>query len=307
MNLHTGGALKASIPQPISSSDHKPADDSSATTSKSAQSFVTCGYKAKVGEICREVTITWSKNLMNHSLTITVLENPFGENHYTCKIDLKAWQFWGKKGLKSFDVCGKRVDIFWDLRSAKFSSSPEPCSDYYVAMVSSEEVVLLLGDLKKEAFKRTKTRPSLVEPILVYKRENVYGKKLFCTRTMLDDEGKKEHDIVIENSLSGPGDPEMWISVDGTLLIRIMNLNWRFRGNETVVVNNVPVHIFWDVYNWLFNSPGLGHGLFIFKPGEPPDCTAINDRNGRGCGGELEVDGDGKAQFSHFLYAWRVE
>ncbi|KAG9137176.1 hypothetical protein Leryth_012005 [Lithospermum erythrorhizon] len=87
--------------------------------------------------------------------------------------------------------------------------------NYYVALVSEGEVVLVLGDQKMEAFKRTKCRPSLEDPFLVHKKENLFGKKFFTTRTILG-QGKKEHNIIIESSLSGPFDPEIWISVDGT-------------------------------------------------------------------------------------------
>ncbi|PSR95253.1 Elicitor peptide 2 like [Actinidia chinensis var. chinensis] len=270
-----------------------------ATTNKNVQNFVTCVYQAKVSGLCRNVTVTWLKNLMSHTLNVFV-ENPCGEDHYTFKIDLKTWQFWGKKGLKSFKVDGKLVDVFWDFRTAKLSSSPEPCSDYYVAIVSDEEVVLLLGDQKNEAFKRTKSRPSLVDSVLLHKKESVFGKKYFCSRTRLGH-GRREHDILIETSLSGPSDPEMWISVDGVLLIRVGNLHWRFRGNESVSVENQPVQIFWDVHDWLYSDPNSGQGIFVFKHGESED-------NGGGEGRSLcdEDCGDNK-EFCHLLYAWKVE
>lgn len=201
-----------------------PPPQTQALASKGApQCAVTRVYQARLAEsmLCN-VSVTWCKNLTSHGLNITV-EEPANcqENHFhfTCKIDLKTWQFWGKKGLKSFEIDGKkRVDIFWDFRQAKFTSAPEPCSDYYVALVSNEEVVLLLGDMKKDAYKRTRSRPSLEEATLLYKRENVHGKRLFCTRAMVGED-KKEHDIVVENSLAGPGEPEMWISVGGTVAI----------------------------------------------------------------------------------------
>ncbi|XVE50905.1 hypothetical protein DITRI_Ditri01bG0200800 [Diplodiscus trichospermus] len=41
---------------------------------------------------------------------------------------------------------------------------------------------------------------------------------------------------MIENTLSGPYEPEMWVTIDGTSVIRIMNLHWRFRGNDIVTV-----------------------------------------------------------------------
>ena len=284
---------------------HKPAPYESAIT------FV---YQAKLAELLCNVSLTWCKRLTTHDLIITV-DNPSKENHYTCKIDLKNTQCWGKKGLKSFDIEGTRVDIFWDFRQVKFSSSPEPCSNYYVALVHDEEAVLLLGDLKNDAYKRTRSRPCLDEATLLHKKENVCGKKLFCTKAMLNA-GKEEHDIVIENSLSGPGDPEMWISVKGTVVIRIMNLNWRFRGNETVMLKNEPLEIFWDVHDWLFSSPGSGHGLFIFKLGTLDSKDA--DSDSRNCS---EVCHNGTkhdnvdspngtsstTEFCHFLYAWRID
>ncbi|GKV37466.1 hypothetical protein SLEP1_g45493 [Rubroshorea leprosula] len=235
-----------------------------------AQSSVTFIYQANIADMSRKVTLSWFKNPTNHYFNF-IVENPSDEkNPYTCKIDLKTWQFWGKKGLKNINIEGRLVEVYWDIRQAKFSTSPEPSSDYYVAIVAGEEVAVLLGDLKEEAYKRTKKRPPSIEPTLRCKKEHVQGKRLFCTRTALA-EGEKEHDIMIENSLSGHDDPEMWISIDGTVAIRVMNLHWRFRGNETVLVSNTPIEIFWDVHDWLYSSAGDGptHGLFIFKPSTP--------------------------------------
>nr|CAD1831471.1 unnamed protein product [Ananas comosus var. bracteatus] len=106
----------------------------------------------------------------------------------TCKVELKPWPFWSKKGYKSLDVADDddecSVDVFWDLRSAKFSGSgsPEPTAGYYVALVCDEEVILLVGDGNKDAYKRTKSRPCLEEAVLVSKRENVFGRKSFAAR-----------------------------------------------------------------------------------------------------------------------------
>lgn len=173
------------------------------------------------------------------------------------------------------------MDVYWDLRSAKFSGSPEPYGDFYFALVSNEEVVLLLGDYKKKAYKRTKARPALVEPALFYKKENVFAKKSFSTRAKFD-ERRKEHDIVVESSTTGPRDPEMWVSIDGIVLIHVRNLQWKFRGNQTVLVDKQPVIVFWDVHDWLFSGPGTGHGLFIFKP-EAVKSESDREGSGQGC------------------------
>uniref|UniRef100_A0A6N2L2B5 Kinesin motor domain-containing protein n=1 Tax=Salix viminalis TaxID=40686 RepID=A0A6N2L2B5_SALVM len=281
------------------------------TTNKSPQISVTYIYTVELAELCSNVTVTWSKNVMNCSLSISV-ENPLDENHYTCKIDIKTWQFWGKKGLKSFEVDGKRVDVYWDFRQAKFSNHAEPLSDYYVALVYNEEVVLLLGDMKMDALKRTKRRPSLTEPILLCKKENVYGKRSFCAKAMFQKD-KTEHDLVIEYSLSGLGDPEMGIAVDGFEVIRVMNLNWRFRGNENVKVNDVEVQIFWDVHDWLFSGSSTSHGLFILKPAaqEGGDDKVGDGRHCRGNDGGMydspKERSSSTPEFFHVINAWKYE
>ncbi|KAG5245104.1 DUF868 domain-containing protein [Salix suchowensis] len=302
-NSSVGVSLPSAPPEKI-------ADDPWAN--KTPQSTVTCSYHAYVAGYWRAVTVFWCKNLMNHTLNL-IINNLEGEACYNCKIDLKPWLFWSKKGGKSFELEGCQVDINWDFRSAKFSGSPEPASDYYVAIVSDEEVVLLLGDYKKKAYKRTKARPALVEAILYLKKENVFHRKTFSTRAKFD-ERKNEHDIIVESSTGGPRDPEMWISIDGIVVIHVMNLQWKFRGNQTVMLSRQPVQVFWDVHDWLFSTPGTGHGLFIFKPGfpEPED-----DKDSSSYGGQSDTsDGSmyfstrsvsASAEFCLFLYAWKIE
>lgn len=276
-------------------------------TTKAWENFVSCLYRANVADICRYVSVTWSKNLAYNSLCIAV-ENFYDEEPYTCKIDLKTWQFWGKKGLKSFKVDEQRVDVYWDFKAAKFSSSsPEPCSDYYVALVSNGEVILVLGDKKTDALKRAKCRLSSVEATLVHKKENVFGKKSFCARTMLGN-GEKEHVVFIETSLEY--DPEMWIGIDGVELIRVNNLHWRFRGNESVMVDDMPIHIFWDVHDWLYcGGPDSGPGMFILMQGSV-EGEPSSPRNGSNI--DFRCDSTSwelplGVEMCHFVYAWMDE
>ncbi|KAJ9169901.1 hypothetical protein P3X46_018046 [Hevea brasiliensis] len=281
-------------------------------TNKTPQSMVTCVYQMHISACWCNVTVLWCKNLMNHSLNL-IFNNPDGgEIYYSCKIELKPWLFWSKKGSKSFELEGCHVDVHWDLRSARFSGSPEPSSDYYVALVSEGEVVLMLGDYKKKAYKRTKARPALVDPTLFYKKENVFAKKSFSTRAKFD-ERKQEHEIVVESSTTGPKDPEMWISVDGIVVIHVKNLQWKFRGNQSVMVDKQQVQVLWDVHDWLFNSPGAGHGLFIFKPGAPePDDDQDCSPHGTGSDASdmskyFSTRSNATPEFCLFLYAWKME
>ncbi|XP_031106914.1 uncharacterized protein LOC116011475 [Ipomoea triloba] len=295
--------------------DSKLGGGDDAITSKNPQSSVTCVYQTHIGGYWRNVTVIWSKNMMNHSLSITV-DSVESDDHATCKIDLKPWHFWAKKGYKTFEVDGNQLETYWDLRSAKFSGSPEPGGDFYVALVSEEEVVMLLGDYKKKAFKRTKARPALVEAVQFYKKEHVSGKKSFSTRAKLDHR-MKESEIVVESSTTGLKEPEMWISIDGIVLIHVKNLQWKFRGNQTVLVNKLPVQVYWDVHNWLFCLPGgTDHGLFIFKPEGATDGESDFEESGS-VGGDSECSTDSRyystqshasaTPFCLFLYAWKLE
>ncbi|XP_004490568.1 uncharacterized protein [Cicer arietinum] len=281
-------------------------------SSKVAQSTVTCFYQANVAGFWRNVSVLWCKNLMNHSLHITV-DSVGGESQFSCKIDVKPWHFWSKKGYKTFEVEGNQVEVYWDLRSAKFTGSPEPSSDYYVALVSDEEVMLLLGDYKKKAYKRTKSRPALVDAMLLVKKENVFAKKSFATKARFDEK-RKESEIIVESLTGATIDPEMWISIDGVVLLHVKNLQWKFRGNQTVMVNKQPVQVFWDVHDWLFSGSGSGTGLFIFKPGP---TEAENEKEGGSAVEGCESDDGSVAYYSTLniatfefclvLYAYKIE
>ncbi|KAK8461492.1 hypothetical protein SEVIR_1G046400v4 [Setaria viridis] len=269
-----------------------------------AQCSTVSVYLAKISGAPRLVTAVWSKNLINQSFTISI-DRPGddgGDGPVTHKVELKPWPFWSKKGNKALDVGGgDRADIFWDLRGAKFAGggSPEPAGGYYVAVVSNDEVVLLLGDGKKDAYKRTKSRPSLEDAVLVCRRESVFGRRSFAARARLDARRSKEHEIVVECSPAAGAirDPELWVTVDGFVLLHVKNLQWKFRGNETVLVDQAPVQVIWDVHDWLFAGPG-SQAAFVFKPGAAPEIQEDSGGNG------IQSEG---TDFCFFLQAWRTE
>ncbi|KAI4343698.1 hypothetical protein L6164_011016 [Bauhinia variegata] len=313
-------------------SGEKITDDPGAVT-RSGQSVFMSVYRTKLADQSRLITITWCKNLLLHGLSVSV-EGPEGETQYTCKVELKPWYFWRKQGSRRFIVDGKAVDIFWDLKAAKFNGETEPSSEYYVAVVCDEEVVLLLGDLKKDAYRRTGCRPALIDPILVSKKEHIFGKKKFSTRAKFHEKGRW-HEISIECKNKGNGgsiisngdsvngvQPEMEIRIDGHLVIHVKHLQWKFRGNESIHLNKMRVEVYWDVHDWLF-SPGLKHALFIFKPILPSTSlsslsplsssstsTSTSTPLSAQTGSSGSVEGfnvGGSSEFCLFLYAWKVE
>lgn len=315
--------------------------------SKSGQSALSSVYRVKIAGSCRLVTITWCRNLFVHGLSVCVeaaaSAGGGGVAAGPSKFDLllRPWNFWKKQGSKRVYLDGGdevAVEIFWDLRDAKFSSAdPEPASGYYVAVVSDHVVVLVVGDLKKDAFRRSESPPSFTDAVLVSKKEHVFGKRKFSTKAKFHEKGSF-HDITIEckcnpssaaatSGVSVGGelelDREMVIRVDGSVAIHVKHLQWKFRGNGSFSLGKIKVEVFWNIHDWIF-GPGLRHALFIFKPTSPPSPSPPRLQSlAKGTlaavmasppppprsssSGHDDILGDGSSDFSLFLYAWKVE
>ncbi|KAI3785810.1 hypothetical protein L1987_44936 [Smallanthus sonchifolius] len=288
-------------------------EDHHAAVTKSGQTLFMSVYKTQIAGNCRCITVTWFKHLLLHGLSVSVDgpdQSPEAES--TCKVELKPWCFWRKQGSKRFSIGGKSVDVFWDLKAAKFNGETEPSSEYYVAVVCDQEVVLLLGDLKKDAYRKTGCRPSLMDPILVSRKEHIFGKKRFSTRLKFHEKGRF-HELSIECKNKRGGDgvaPAMEIRIDGHLMISVKHLQWKFRGNESIHFSKVRIEVFWDIHDWLF-SPGLRRALFIFKLAVPATSPALSGPasplSSRSSGSVDGFDPKGLHEFCLFLYAWKVE
>lgn len=312
-----------SVPSCFSSGEKQltGADGPASAATRSGQSAVTLVYRAEISGQNRLVTVTWCRNLLAHGMQVSIEGSAGGgkdksgsgaiegggggagaKSCSACKVEMQPWHFWRKYGAKQFQVDGKAVDVVWDLRSARFSDEPEPVSDYYVAVVSGEEVALLLGNQKKEAFRRTGSRPalSLGDAALVCKKEHVFSKKRFLTRARFHEKGKL-HNISIECSSSAgggslAGDVDMAIKIDGCVNVLVKHLQWKFRGNDCISINKMKVQVYWDAHDWLFGS-GMRQALFIFKPEAPSPSSDFDDA----------TTVDDFSDFCLFLYAWKVE
>ncbi|KAL0457205.1 UNVERIFIED_CONTAM: hypothetical protein Slati_1059700 [Sesamum latifolium] len=100
--------------------------------------------------------------------------------------------------------------------------------------------------------------------------------------------------------------------VDAKTVMRVNHLQWKFRGNYTILVDGLPVEVFWDVHNWLF-GPSLGSAVFMFQTSFSADkcwnSSSLCDSpaSSWSCSGsfrEAELPGLG---FSLVLYAWKNE
>ncbi|KAG9153594.1 hypothetical protein Leryth_008535 [Lithospermum erythrorhizon] len=218
--------------------------------------------------------LTWSRTPLTRSLHINFLLGNSSNTEDAIKnslssnpaftIHFKPFIFWCKYGFKKLNVddSGKqKAYVFWDFSGARFGSGPEPQSGFYIAVVIDGEIVLLVGDLVKEAYARTKARKqSGISQSLVLRREHVHGNKLYRTRA---DFGGQERELSID--CRGGDDPRLYFFVDSKRVLKIKHLKWKFRGNERIEVDGVSVQVSWDVYNWLFEDDEEGYALFTFR------------------------------------------
>ncbi|KAG8098679.1 hypothetical protein GUJ93_ZPchr0013g33982 [Zizania palustris] len=207
------GASMRDFPSCFGESGVQIADASSSSSSAgkgAAQNLVTCLYQTQFSGRPCVISVTWSKSLMGQGLSIGVDDL---SNQCLCKADIKPWLFSKKKGSKRLDVDDGKIEIFWDLSGAKFGAGPEPLEGFYVAVVFDLELILLLGDMKKDAYRKTGVNRPMLNAAFVARREHIYGKKIYTAKAQFCDNGQC-HDVVIECDTVGLKDPCLEIRVD---------------------------------------------------------------------------------------------
>ncbi|KAG0489114.1 hypothetical protein HPP92_007770 [Vanilla planifolia] len=266
--------------------------DASSNSSKTSQNLVNCLYSAELSGRSCVISITWSRNMMGQGLNIGVDDS---KNKSLCRVDIKPWLFSKRRGSKTTDAGNSKVDVFWDLTNAKFGSGPEPLEGFFVAVLFDLQIVLLLGDLVKEAHRRTNATPPASNALLLAKREHIFGKKVYSTKAQLRDRGRV-HEIMIQSETAGSSDPCLEIRIDKKRVMQVKHLLWKFRGNQTILVDGLPVEVFWDVHNWLFDA-STGNAVFMFQSSASTEKTMPSQGLRES---ELRPVG-----FSLILYAWK--
>ncbi|KAI3774357.1 hypothetical protein L1987_48909 [Smallanthus sonchifolius] len=273
----------------------------SVSKTKASQNLVTCVYQSKFVGKSRLIIVTWSKNLVGHCFSVEI-----EDLSHKClgRVDVKPSIFSKRRGSKSTEVDFVTIDVYWDLTNARFGSNPEPVEGFYVGLVCRGEMVLLIGDLRKEMLKNTKclTR-SLTNSMCLLKREHVFGKNVFGTKVQFKDNGQI-HDVRIECDALGVGvdDPRLVVRVDSKIVMQVKHLVWKFRGNCTISVDGLPVEVYWDVHNWLFGS-STGSAVFMFQT-----CSGV-EKSGA-FAADRSISPWPCSQSSSFcltLYAWKNE
>ncbi|KAI3806005.1 hypothetical protein L1987_21894 [Smallanthus sonchifolius] len=228
---------------------------------KIGQNLVTCVYQCRLRNFsCFIVTLTWTKNLMGQGLSVQIDDST---NQCLCKVEIKPWVFSKRRGFKNLEVGSKLIDIYWDLASARFGFSPEPVEGFCFAIFVNQDLILMLGDMEKEVKYKMDLSSFTPNFVFVSKKEHVFGKKVYSTRAQFCGKGQV-HDIMIECNLVGVNDPCLLIRVDGKTVMQVKHLRWKFRGNYTILVDGLPVEVYWDVHNWLFGKLS-GEANFLFQ------------------------------------------
>lgn len=301
------------FPSCFSESGVQVADSSSSLSSKSSkasQNLVTCVYQSQFQGSSYFITITWSKNLMGQGVSIGIQTSA---NQCLCKFDIKPWLFTRRKGFRSSEVVSTTIDIYWDFSSAKFGSGPEPLEGFYLAVVFNQELVLLLGDLQKDVYKKIDPSPVASNTVFVAKKEHIFGKKLYVAKAQFCDKGQM-HDIAIECDTGGINDPYLVIRVDSKTVMQVKRLRWKFRGNHTILVDGLSVEVYWDVHSWFFGNVA-GNAVFLFQTCPSADklrnsqpIVSSNPSVLSWSGSHRFASSQSQGQgFSLILYAWRNE
>ncbi|KAJ9543255.1 hypothetical protein OSB04_022962 [Centaurea solstitialis] len=241
------------------------------TAAKTAQNLVTCTYHCNLHNSSSFIiTITWSKTLIGHHLSAQI-NNPI--NQSLCKLQIKPTLFSKSKGYRNFQVGPTQIHFFYDLSIAKFTTSPEPIRDFYFAIAINQELILQLGDMEKQLIKKLNTNRfnfTSFPPnsILISKKEHIFGKKSYSTTAQFNGKGQI-HEISIECDTINTIDPSLVVRIDGKSVMQVKRLRWKFRGNYTILVDGLPVEVYWDVYDWFNDNNGGkligGNGVFLFQ------------------------------------------
>ncbi|KAK4755862.1 hypothetical protein SAY87_009619 [Trapa incisa] len=249
--------------------------------SSDSTNLTTCLYHTHMGIF----SLTWSGSLLGRSLHLrhhhhgstasppppSLPSSPISSSSssdLSFHLHIKPFMFWKKHGSKKL---APNTKIFWDLSRAKFRSGrPEPVSGFYIAVVEDGMMALQVGDLVKEAYSKTKSNKPMKPQIAFLRRDHLYGSRAYSTTARI---GGQTREISIECSLNGDG--RLWFSVDRNRILQVKRLKWKFRGNERVVVDGIPINISWDVYNWMFEDSATssssakardgGHAVFMFR------------------------------------------
>jgi hypothetical protein len=84
-------------------------------------------------------------------------------------------------------------------------------------------------------------------------------------------------------------------------MLRVKRLQWNFRGNQMIFVNNLLADLMWDVHDWFFN-PESGYAVFIVQ-----DMKWVGWTVGFGWRRSWGQKHQERVEFSLLIYACKIQ
>lgn len=259
------------------------------------------------------IKVTWCNPHNNNGLSISVSsadQNP----STTLKLNTSSRFFRKKKGNKSVDSDLGKIEVFWDLSSAKYDSNlsgPEPINGFYVIVLVDAQLGLLLGDSFEETLRKKGFSGDIgFEFSLVSRQEHFTGNNTFYSTKARFVETGDSHEIVIRCNKETEGlkqssqhqYPVLSVCIDKKTVIKVKRLQWNFRGNQTIFVDGLLVDLMWDVHDWFFSNQGAcGRAVFMFRTRNGLDSSRLWLEEKM-----VKKDEQDKLDFSLFIYACKT-
>ncbi|XP_015898695.3 uncharacterized protein LOC107432139 [Ziziphus jujuba] len=259
---------------------------------------VTCIYNAELS-IQKQllITLTWRTNLIGQGFNINIGDNASSS---ASKLDSSFKRIQKNRGSKTLQFCNTKIEVLWDISTAKYGKGPEPINGFYVMVLADSEIGLLLGDKDDEILK-TKKGIQEAKFSLVCRSERFYGNAVYSTKAQFCDSGI-QHEIVIkcereeEEELEGPKSPVLCVYIDKKIVFQVKRLRWNFRGNQAIFLDGLLVDMMWDVHGWFFN-PTSGSAIFMFRTRSGLNSRLWLEEK------VLAQKGKDKAEFSLLIFA----
>ncbi|KAG2674496.1 hypothetical protein I3760_13G139200 [Carya illinoinensis] len=294
-------AVSVSLP---SCSSYSNTASTNPSLTPSVQNSVTCVYKISLSTQKQIlITVTWCGNHSSQGLSISFGDDPSSTPPF--RLNTNSRLFRKKKGSKLMESDNSSIEVFWDLSNAKYSAGPEPVDGFYVLIMVDSEIGLILGDMAEEAVAKKFKTSSVAKVSLISRREHCSGNTLYSTKAQFCDTGIA-HEILIRCSgeSEGPKSPVLSVCIDKKTVIRVRRLQWNFRGNQTIFVDNLPVDLMWDVHDWFFRpasgSSSTGYAVFMFRTRSGLDSRLWLEE-------KLVQKEQDKVEFSLLIYACKSQ
>lgn len=235
------------------------------------------------------IKVTWCNPHNNNGLSISVSstdQNP----STTLKLNTSSRFFRKKKGNKSVDSDLGKIEVFWDLSSAKYDSNvcgPEPINGFYVIVLVDAQLGLVLGDSSEETLRKKGFSSDIgFDFSLVSRQEHFTGNNTFYSTKARFVETGDSHEIVIRCNKETEGlkqstqhhhnYPVLSVCIDKKTVIKVKRLQWNFRGNQTIFLDGLLVDLMWDVHDWFFSNPAsCGRAVFMFRTRNGLDSSRL--------------------------------